>query len=120
MMKKVLILIVTLMSVMASTPASAKTGTERVAPRLTYPTNIVVKQTTHFTDGRTLTIYYKKAGDVCELYSPDQLTDYNMDDATKIRSTTFEVVDNVEGRLVRKATVREVRRLVRQLVKQYL
>ena len=59
---------IALMSVMASTPAAAKNSKKNVIDQI--PTNIVVKQTTHFSDGRTLTIYYKKSGMQCEVYSP--------------------------------------------------
>ena len=106
------------MSVMASTPVSAKSNKKNVADRV--PTNLVVKQTTHFNDGRTLTIYYKKNGTQCEVYSPCNANDYNVSDASKIKSTNFEVVDKVEGKLYRKASIGEVTRLIKRLVNQYL
>ncbi len=118
-MKQIIIsLMIVLMSMMASTPASAKTDMKALAQMV--PTNIVVKQTTHFNDGRTLTIYYKKSGTQCEVYSPCNANDYNVDDASKIKSTTFEIADHVEGRLYKKATVSEVRTIVKRLVNQYL
>ena len=109
---------VVLMSMTTSTSASAKT--DRSDLRQMVPTNIVVKQTTQFNDGRTLTIYYKKRGEQCEVYSPCDAGDYNMNDAQKIKSTTFEVVDHVEGRLYRKASVTEVARVIKQAVNRYL
>jgi hypothetical protein len=118
MKKMILSLMIVLMSMMASTPASAKTDMKALAQMV--PTNIVVKQTTHFNDGRTLTIYYKKSGTQCEVYSPCNANDYNVDDASKIKSTTFEIADHVEGRLYKKATVSEVRTIVKRLVNQYL
>ena len=108
-------LMIALMSVMASTPASAKTDMN-----IPVPTNIVVKQTTEFSDGRTLVIYYKKSGDVCEVYSPCNDKDYAVSDAMKIKKTTFEVVSKVEGKLYRKATVNEVKKIIKQMVNQYL
>lgn len=111
-------LMIVLMSMMASTPASAKT--DRSDLRQMVPENIVVKQTTLFNDGRTLTIYYKKHGERCEVYSPCDASDYNMNDAHKIKSTTFEVVDHVEGRLYRKASVTEVARVIKRAVNRYL
>ena len=84
------------------------------------PTNIVVKQTTHFDDGRTLTIYYKKSGARCEVYSPDDEKAYDVKDASKIRSTQFEVVDKVEGKLCRKSSIGEVARLMKRLINQFL
>lgn len=68
-MKQLLMtLMVVLMSMMTSTLASAKTDKNSVKKMV--PQNNVVKQTTEFNDGRTLTIYYKKSGMQCEVYSP--------------------------------------------------
>jgi hypothetical protein len=118
-MKQLLLsLVIVLMSMMASTPVSAKSNKKSVKDQV--PTNIVVKQTTHFNDGRTLTIYYKKSGTQCEVYSPCNANDYNLADASKIKSTNFEVVERVEGKLYKKASVGEVTRLIKRLVNQYL
>ena len=106
------------MSVMASTPVSAKSNKKSMTDQV--PTNVVVKQTTHFSDGRTLTIYYKKSGTQCEVYSPCNANDYNAGDASKIKSTNFEVVDKVEGKLYKKASIGKVTRLIKRLVNQYL
>ena len=114
----ILTLMIAFMSVMASTPVSAKSNKKSVTEQV--PTNIVVKQTTHFNDGSTLTIYYKKSGMQCEVYSPCNANDYNVSDASKIKSTNFEVVDKVEGKLYRKASVGEVTKLIKRLVNQYL
>ena len=118
-MKQLIIsLMIALMSVMASTPVVAKNSKKNVVNQV--PTNIVVKQTTHFNDGRTLTIYYKKSGMQCEVYSPCNASDYNMSDASKIKSTNFEVVEKVEGNIYKKASIGEVTRLIKRLVNQYL
>ena len=114
-MKQLMItLMIVLMSMMASTPASAKTDKNNAKKMV--PTNIVVKQTTQFSDGRTLTIYYKKSGTQCEVYSPCKANDYSMSDASKIKSTNFEIVDKVEGKLYRKASIGEVSKLIKRLV----
>lgn len=105
------------MSVTVSMPASATTGNE---VKSQMPKNIIVKQTTLFVDGRTITLYYRKQGNQCEVYSPCSEKDYNLDDAKKIKSTSFEVVDHVEGRLYRKVSVGEVTKLIKRLVNQYL
>lgn len=110
-------LILALMSVMVSMPASASTGNK---VKSMMPQNIIVKQTTQFSDGRTLTLYYKKAGTRCEVYSPCEAKDYDVADAAKIKTTSFEVVDCVEGKLYRKASIGEVTRLIKRLVNRYL
>ena len=109
---------IALMSVIASTPAGAKNSRNDLKKNI--PTNLIVKQTTQFRDGRTLVIYYKKQGMNCEVYSPCNANDYNVSDAAKIKSTNFEVVDKVEGKLYRKASLAETTRFIRQLVNQYL
>ncbi len=118
MKQLILTLMIVLMSMMASTPVSAKSNKKSVTDQV--PANIVVKQTTMFNDGRTLTIYYKKSGMQCEVYSPCNANDYNMSDASKIKSTNFEVVDKVEGKLYKKASIGEVTRLIKRLVNKYL
>ena len=118
-MKQVILsLMIVLMSMMASTPVSAKTNKKSVKDQV--PANIVVKQTTQFDDGRTLTVYYKKSGTQCEVYSPCNADDYNVSDASKVKSTNFEVVDKVEGKLYKKASVGEVTRFIKRLVNKYL
>ena len=118
MKKLAFTLIIMLMSMMVSTPVSAKSNKKSVKEQV--PENIVVKQTTRFNDGRTLTIYYKKSGMQCEVYSPCNADGYNVSDASKIKSTNFEVVDKVEGKLYKKASIGEVTRLIKRLVNQYL
>ena len=108
MKQLIMTLMVALMSVMASTPVSAKSNKSEL--KKSVPTNLIVKQTTQFSDGRTLVIYFKKQGMNCEVYSPCSTKDYNVSDASKIKSTTFEVVDKVEGKLYKKASVGEVTR----------
>ena len=109
---------IVIMSVMASTSVSAKSNKSEL--KKSVPANLIVKQTTLFNDGRTLVVYYKKQGTNCEVYSPCNAKDYNVSDASKIKSTNFEVVDKVEGKLYKKASVGEVTRLIKKLVNQYL
>ena len=109
---------IALMSVMASTPVSAKSNKSEL--KKSVPTNLIVKQTTVFSDGRTLVVYYKKLGVNCEVYSPCDAKDYSMSDASKIKSTNFEVVDEVEGKLYKKASVGEVTRFIKRMVNKYL
>ena len=110
-------LILALMSVTVSMPASAKTGND---VKSHIPQNIIVKQMTHFSDGRTLVLYYKKQGNLCELYSPCTGKDYDPGDVNNIKSTSFEVVSKVQGKLYRKATVGEFLKVLRKVVNTYL
>ena len=118
-MKNLIIcLVVALVSVMTTTPAEAKNGSKLNLDAL--PVNIIVKQKTSFDDGSAITIYYKKTGSQCEVYSPDNLKDYNLNDATRIETTSFEIVHKTEGRLYRKASIAEVRKIIKKLVNKYL
>lgn len=108
---------VVLMSMTTSTSASAKTDKDDV--KKSTPTHIVVKQTTQFNDGRTLTLYYKKSGSRCEVYSPCNADDFSEDDASEIKSTHFEIVDKAEGKLYRRISVDEMSRLIKRLFNQY-
>lgn len=118
-MKKImLLLMVMLMSVMTSASAATKGGKSDVTS--VVPTNIIVKQTTTLDDGRVLVLYYKKEGTQCELYSTSDIKSYNERDLKHVKSTTVEVVDHTEGHLIRRATLSEVTRLVKQLLSQFL
>ena len=118
-MKKLLfVLMVALMSVMASTPGIAKIAEGNVMMNV-VPANLIVKQTTQFNDGRTLVIYFKKQGMNCEVYSPCNADDYSVDDASMIKSANFEMVDKVEGKLYKKATLGEVTQFIKQMVDLY-
>ena len=88
MRQLIMALMVVLMSMMVSTPVSAKSN--------------------------------KKSGMQCEVYSPCNADDYNVSDASKIKSTNFEVVDKVEGKLYKKASIGVVTRLIKRLANQYL
>lgn len=112
-MKKVFaILSITLMSVFATATASATTGNEKVSAQIEnstkfdIPVNIIVKQIVTFKDGTSVTVYYKKEGDTCSLYSDVDVTKYKEDDLNRIKSTSFEVTDKVKGkcRLTRKSS----------------
>lgn len=108
-------LILALMSVMVSVPSSATTGNKMNG---NAPENIIVKQTTHFNDGRTLTLYYKKQGERCEIYTPCDMNAYTKSDLKKVKSTYFEVVDKTEGKLYKKTTMDEVMHVLNQMVCQ--
>lgn len=108
-------LILMLMSMTVSMPTSAKTGND--AKDISIQ-NIIVKQTTYFDNGRVLTIYYKKQGNQCMIYSPCDVNVYTKDDISKIKSTNLEVVDKTEGKLYRKATMGEIIRVFKQLAEQ--
>ena len=104
-------LMLALMSVMVSMPASATTGNDHNVKE-GIPKNIIVKQTTRYNDGRTLIIYYKKQGNRCEIYSPCNEEEYSMDDVSEIASTNFEVVEATEGKLYKRTTVRQLMRII--------
>ena len=116
MKKLILTLMVVLMSMVASTQAVAKSSESEWKGNV--PANVIVKQTTKFNDGRTLVVYFKKQGTNCEIYSPCNANDYSVDDASKVKSTNFEVVDKVEGKFYRKATLDEIARFYKTLVNQ--
>ena len=71
MRQLIMTLMVVLMSMMVSTPVSAKSNKKSVQEQV--PENIVVKQTTRFNDGRTLTIYYKN--DASQMDIPNYVDD---------------------------------------------
>ena len=109
-------LVLALMSVMVSVPASASTGNN---VKDMMQAGIIVKQTTHFNDGRTLTLYFKKHGNQCEIYSSCNIKEFSQSDVKKVQSTNFEVVDRTEGKLYQKTTTGEVMRVLNQMISLY-
>lgn len=96
----IVILMTVLMSMSTSAFAATTTSTESKnnLTGIVIPTNITVKQTVTFKDGKTIELYYQRKGDVCKLYSTTDVTKYKESDLSKIRSTNFEFVDKVEGK----------------------
>lgn len=84
------------------------------------PSNIIIEQKTTLNDGRTVTIYYKKAGDNCEIYSADNLTGYVAEDLLSLNSTSFGIVSSVKGKLLYSCPISKARSLIKQMVMAYL
>lgn len=114
-----MLLAVMLMSVMTPTLVSAKTNNADDVKKV-VPHSIVVKQIINFDDGRMLVLYWKKEGTSCELYSDQDLKQFNLNDANHIVSSELSRVARVEGKMVRKATFAEACRIFKALVNQYL
>lgn len=96
----IVILIAMLMSMSASAFAVTTNITESKIDftSIVVPTNITVKQTITFKDGKSIELYYQKQGDVCKLYATADVTKYKESDLNRIKSTNFEFADKVEGK----------------------
>lgn len=84
------------------------------------PAQIVVEQTATLANGTTVTIYYKKSGSVCEVYSDANLKGYGVNDLLSLQATNFRVVSVPKGKLVYKTTMTQAGKLVKSLVNTYL
>lgn len=120
MKKMMFLLMAMLMSFSASTFAGTKTEANLVenAMQFDIPVTIIVKQTITFNDGKTISVYYKKDGDVCKIYSKADLTNYSEDDLNRVKSTNFEVVDEVEGKCILTKKTNDVLKLAKSLFRQ--
>lgn len=96
----IVILIAMLMSISASAFAVTTNSTENKIDftSIVVPTNITVKQTITFKDGKSIELYYQKQGDVCKLYATADVAKYKESDLNRIKSTNFELADKVEGK----------------------
>ena len=101
-MKKTFItLMIALMSVFVSTQAYATTSNnvkEDYSEVLSLVKDIIVKQTITLTDGTQVEIFYQKTGNLCKVYSSDNLKKYSAKDLKRIKSTSFEIVNHTEGK----------------------
>ena len=118
MMVSVIIACASLLSAPAATAAPTRPSKSSVAALI--PTQLVVEQTATLSNGRNITVYYKKSGNIVEVYSNDDLKGYNVADLVTLKSTSFRVVTRTEGRLVYKTTVAKASALVKRLVNTYL
>ena len=116
----IVILMTVLMSISTSAFAATTSATERKIDlsRLVVPTNITVKQTITFKDGKTIELYYHKKGDVCKLYSTTDVMKYKESDLSMIKSTNFEFVDKVEGKCYITRKTNDVIAFAKSVLKQ--
>lgn len=119
-MKKIIsLMIVMLMSINISSFAGTKTRTASAikSEKVSVPTNLVVKQSVTFDDGRTVELYYEKKGQDCKLYSPSDISDLTLADLCRIKSTNFEKVDRAEGKCFASRTVKALIAMAREFLK---
>lgn len=120
-MRKILFLLIAmLMSCSISTFASTKTNGNMVtdSPKFEIPTNIIIKQTITFKDGNTVTVYYQKTGDLCKVFSKNDITKYTEDDINRIKSSNFEITDRVEGKCIITKKTSDVMNLAKNIFKK--
>lgn len=117
MQKIKLLLIAMLMSFGTSTFAGTTTANNEIitSQKVTIPTNIIIKQTITFNDGKTITVYYQKEGDICRLYSKTDITKYKESDLSRIKSTNFEIADTTEGKCIMTKKTKNVISLAKSL-----
>lgn len=84
------------------------------------PTELVVKQIATLNDGREVTVYYKKAGDFCEIYSDSNLKGYTENDFLKLNSTSFSLAKEVKGNRLYRCPVSKALKIFKSLVYTYL
>ena len=104
-------------SAMAAPKAQSK-STSSIATML--PTQIVVEQTATLGNGKTVIIYYKKAGNMCEVYSDADLRGYGINDVISLSATNFRVVSAPKGKLIYKTSLSNAGKIVKSIVNTYL
>ena len=81
------------------------------------PRSIVVEQTVVLgNNGKTVTLFYQKEGDVYEVYTESNLSGYDIGDFVASQSSTFRVVKSPKGKLVYKTNKAKVGRLLRDAI----
>lgn len=84
------------------------------------PNSMVVEQTATLANGKSVTIYYKKSGNQCEVYSDADLRGYGINDVLSLSATNFRVVSAPKGKLIYKTTMAKAGRIIKSLVNTYL
>lgn len=123
-MKRIIFAVVLAISAFASAPAAqaAPAANSNPVERIwrSLPDVMVVKQTATLSDGRSVTLYYRKAGDQCEVYTPSDLKGLRPEDVMNIEKSDFAIARSAEGRKVYNAPISKVRRIIKQAVINYL
>ncbi|MDE6298709.1 MAG: hypothetical protein K2M10_03565 [Muribaculaceae bacterium] len=104
----------------ASAPAAANVAATSTSLLSMVPETLVVEQTATLANGQTVTIYYKKTGNLCEVFSNDNLTGYTINDLVSLKSTSFRVVTEPKGKRVYHTTVAKAGKIIKSLVNAYL
>lgn len=118
-------LIILVMAAVSTTPAAQAAPAPDLTEQVTtlvglIPSSIVVEQTSALSDGRTVTVYYKKSGDLCEVYTADNLSGYTVNDLAKLESSSFRVVSSVKGKRVYSTTTSKAAKLLSTVLAQCL
>ena len=113
-------MIAVLMSISLSSFAGTTTSTtdnKKSTLTVNVPTNIIVKQSITFDDGKMIEVFYEKKGQDCRLYSTANLNNYGITDLYHIKSTNFEKVDHVEGKCYVSKTVKSLIAMAKEFLK---
>lgn len=119
-MKKISILLMAMLmsiSISASAGTTTSKSNTKSSRSVSIPTNLKLKQTITFNDGKTITVYYQKEGTVFKLYSADNLKGYNLNDLNRVKASNFEVADHVEGRCITTKSLGEVISMAKSLLR---
>ena len=108
--------------VFSASAASPKSSSSDLVENIweSLPEIMVVKQKATLVNGRTVTIYYKKSGDQCEVYTADNVSDLTINDLASVKESDFDIATSVKGRLLFSAPFSKVRRMVKTAVNSYL
>lgn len=126
-MKKVLLVLMMAMTMtFAGFQASAAPTPKQTSSNLveniwsSLPEILVVKQVATLSDGRAITVFYKKSGNQCEVYSPDDLKGLSIADLSGLKKSEFAITSSAKGRLIYTAPISNVRKVIKQAVIRYL
>ncbi len=114
-----LLLVATFVSAPAAQAAPAQPSEQKSLLNL-IPATLVVEQTVTLDNGSNITVYYQKNGDSCEVYSECDLKGYSVSDIASMQSTSFRIVSSAKGKCVYRTSFAKARKLIKQLVNQYL
>lgn len=101
----------------SAAPRDQKTQTSWMSK---IPVKLVVEQTATLSDGKTVTLYYQKNGDLLEVYSNDNLKGYSVDDLLGLRVTSFRLTSAVKGKRIYHTTAAQARKIIKKAVNTFL
>lgn len=84
------------------------------------PDVLIVEQTATLGNGQTVTIFYKKSGNSCQIFSESDLKGYTINDLVSLQATSFRIVSQPKGRCVYQTTIQKAGKIIKSLVNTYL
>lgn len=115
------ILVATFISTPSAQAANSKNTAATSSSLISLiPSSIIVEQTATFANGTEVVIYYRRDGNYLEVYSQNDLSNFQMKDLASLTTSNFRIVTSTKGECCYRMTIARARKLFKNMVNRYL